>query len=49
MLKMGYFAKSAFEASVRAFFKRDYVLAEEVVSKVKEAIAKEVGFIEDVV
>ena len=46
---MGYFAKSVFEASVEAFFKRDYVLAEEVVSKVKEAIAKEVNFIKDVI
>jgi len=33
-------AKSVFEASVGAFFKRDYRLAEEVVSKVKEAMAR---------
>jgi len=49
VFEMGYFAKSVFEASVEAFFKRDYRLAEEVVSKVKEAIAKGASLIKDVV
>jgi phosphate uptake regulator len=49
LLEMGSFAKSVFEASVEAFFKRDYQLAEEVVSKVKEAIAKEASLIKEVV
>jgi len=49
LFEMGSFAKSVFEASVEAFFKRDYRLAEEVVSKVKEAIAKEASLIKEVV
>jgi len=49
VLELSCFAKSVFETSIKAFFKRDYVLAEEVVSKVKEAMVKEVDFIKSVV